>query len=179
MNVLFVCTGNVCRSPTAERLLLAHAERLGVSNVRSESAGVRAMVGYGMEATAREVLRGRGGDPSQFRARQLTPALSTAADLVLTMTTRHRDRVLSEAPRAMRRTFTLLEAERLLGVPLDEPVGSLPDRLVLARGRQELGSPVEDDVQDPVGLEEAVFERVGAQIDRACAALAVAIAEHG
>lgn len=176
VNVLMVCTGNICRSPTAERMLRAHAERLGVTGLTVTSAGTRAVVGYGMEATAREVLRGLGGDPTQFRAQQLTPALTHDADLVLTMTTRHRDRVLAEAPRAMRRTFTLLEAERLLAVPVaDEP--DLPARLVAARGLQPSGLP-DNDITDPIGLDQRVFDTVGAQIDRACAEVARAIAQH-
>ena len=52
MHVLVVCTGNICRLPTAERLLLARAAELGVASLTVGSAGTRAVVGYGMEATA-------------------------------------------------------------------------------------------------------------------------------
>lgn len=183
MHVLMVCTGNVCRSPTAERLLLAHAARLGVAGLTVRSAGTRAMAGHGMEANAHDVLLGLGGDPAHFRARQLTAALSTTADLVLTMSTRHRAAVLGDAPRAMRRTFTLLEAERLLDVAPDVTqeghptpgASTLADRLLDARGRQPQGVPT-DDIADPIGRDRAVFDVVGAQIDRACAAVARAIA---
>jgi protein-tyrosine phosphatase len=175
VHVLVVCTGNICRSPTAERLLRLHAGELGVTGLTVGSAGTRAVVGYGMEATAREVLVELGGDPVQFRARQLTPSLVEEADLVLTMTTRHRDRVLAESPRAMRRTFTVLEAERLLTVPTEEP--ALPARLVVARGLQPL-EPHDDDVVDPVGEARVLFETVGQQINRATRALAQALAEH-
>ncbi len=182
MHVLMVCTGNVCRSPTAERLLLVHAARLGVAGLTVASAGTRAMAGHGMEANARDVLLGLGGDPAHFRARQLTAALSTTADLVLTMSTGHRAAVLGDAPRAMRRTFTLLEAERLLdvtpGVTQEghpAPGANLADRLLDARGRQPPGVPT-DDIADPIGRDRAVFDLVGAQIDRACAAVARAIA---
>ncbi len=117
MHVLFVCTGNICRSPTAERLTCAFAAEHGLG-LNASNAGTRAVIGYGMEPTAAEVLRSMGGDPEEFRARQLSPAIVGDADLILTMTTRHRDRVLSESPQAMRRTFTLLEAGRLLTVPV-------------------------------------------------------------
>lgn len=176
MHVLVVCTGNICRSPTAERLLVAHAAALGVAGLTVGSAGTRALVGYGMEANAREVLRELGGDPAQFRARQLAPALVEEADLVLTMTTRHRDRVLASAPRAMRRTFTMLEAERLLLVPAAG--ADLAGRLFAARGLQPSGQP-ENDVADPIGEERRVFEQVGAQIDRAVAAVALALVPAG
>lgn len=182
MHVLMVCTGNICRSPSAERLLLAHAQRLGVTGLTVASAGTRAVVGYGMEPIARAVLGTLGGDPTLFRARQLTTELCTEADLILTMTTRHRAAVLTAAPRVMRRTFSLLEAQRLLDVPLGAPdeqvdprdVTTLATRLVEARGRQPHGDPV-DDITDPIGRERAVFEQVGNQLDAACVAVARAI----
>src|SRR3954470_23136084 len=70
--VLFVCIGNVCRSPVGERLLAARlpAERFAIS-----SAGVGAMVGYAMSRYAAEELKSYGGDPTGFAARQLTPRM--------------------------------------------------------------------------------------------------------
>ncbi|MGI8646044.1 MAG: low molecular weight phosphotyrosine protein phosphatase, partial [Nocardioides sp.] len=68
-----VCTGNICRSPTAERVTRAFAVKHGLSRLTASSAGTRAVVGYGMEPTAAEVLRTLGGDPKGFRARQLSP----------------------------------------------------------------------------------------------------------
>ncbi len=136
MHVLFVCTGNICRSPTAERLTCAFAAEHGLG-LNASSAGTRAVIGYGMEPTAAEVLRSMGGNPEGFRARQLSPAIVGDADLILTMTTRHRDRVLAESPQAMRRTFTLLEAGRLLAVPVG--ADTVAQRLAQAREQQYLG----------------------------------------
>ncbi len=161
MHVLFVCTGNICRSPTAERLTRAFADEHDLREVTASSAGTRAVVGYGMEPTAAEVLRAMGGDPTGFRARQLSPAIVDDADLILAMTTRHRDRVMSESPRAMRRTFTLLEAERLLTVPVEAE--TLFQRLALARGQQTHGERV-DDIADPIGLHYATFAAIGAHV---------------
>src|SRR4051795_5389163 len=64
--VLFVCTGNICRSPIAERLLAA---RLPDPSIRAASAGTRAMVGYGIDQTAAHVLRRLGGEPDGHGAR--------------------------------------------------------------------------------------------------------------
>jgi len=164
MHLLFVCTGNICRSPTAERLARAFAAEHGVDGLTASSAGTRAVSGYGMEPTAAEVLRSMGGDPKGFRARQLSTAMVDDADLVLTMTTRHRARVLTENPRAMRRTFTLLEAGRLLAVPVEAE--TVVQRLALARGQQPGGERI-DDIADPIGLDYETFAAVGTQVAEA------------
>jgi protein-tyrosine phosphatase len=91
MHLLFVCTGNICRSPPAERLTRAYAEHHGLSAMTASSAGIRAVVGYGMEPTAARVLIELGGDPRGFRARQLSTAMVDEADLVLTMSIRQRE----------------------------------------------------------------------------------------
>ena len=81
--VLFVCIGNVCRSPVGERLL---ASRLPRDRFEVASAGVGAMVGYAMSKYAAEELRSYGGDPTGFAARQLTTDMVEQADLILTAT---------------------------------------------------------------------------------------------
>lgn len=81
--VLIVCTGNVCRSPMAEGLLRARLARRGRGTV--ESAGIAALVGRPAEAEAIEAVARRGVDISAHRARQLTPELLAAADVVLVM----------------------------------------------------------------------------------------------
>jgi len=173
VHVLFVCTGNICRSPTAECLTCAFAAEHGLG-LNASSAGTRAVIGYGMEPTAAEVLRSMGGDPEGFRARQLSPAIVGDADLILTMTTRHRDRVLAESPQAMRRTFTLLEARRLLTVPVG--ADTVAQRLAQARGQQPRGERV-NDIADPIGLDYTTFEAVGAQVADALRPLLHAFAE--
>ena len=174
MHLLFVCTGNICRSPTAERLTQAFATERDLSELKVSSAGTRAVVGYGMEPRAADVLRGLGGDPAGFRARQLSPALVAEADLVLTMTTRHRDKVLTENPRAMRRTFTVLEGGRLLAIPVAGE--RLVQRLTQARGQQPWGERT-DDIGDPIGQDYATFAAIGAQLVQALRPLLQALAQ--
>jgi len=166
VHVLLVCTGNICRSPTAERLLRAAAAQHGW-DVTASSAGTRAVVGGEVEPTAAQVLTELGGDPSGFAARQLTPALVDEADLVLTMSTRHRGSVLEARPTALRRTFTLREAALLVPEEVtDEPVA-----VQLARHRRG-GTARELDVPDPIGRGRRHFEEAGALVRDALDALA-------
>lgn len=163
MHVLFVCTGNICRSPTGERLTAAFARDTG-ADVTATSAGTRAVVGHGVHAESARVLQRLGGDPSGFAARRLTPAIATNADLVLTMTARHRDEVLTAAPRTMKRTFTLLEAAeftRRTGVV--DPAAWFAARTA---------EPVTDlDIMDPIGQTTEIFDTVGDTIAGALAPL--------
>lgn len=151
MHILFVCTGNICRSPTAERL----AASWGLS---ASSAGTRAVIGYPMHPEAARVLRDLGGDPADFAARQLNAKIAGAADLIVAMTREHRDAVLEIAPRQLRRTFTLTEISALTG-------GFDPaDVAALAALRPHLRPEQVADVVDPIGQGPEVFDRVGAQI---------------
>ncbi|MBY6386415.1 MULTISPECIES: low molecular weight phosphatase family protein [Rhodococcus] len=158
MHVLFVCTGNICRSPTGERLARAYAAEAGVSGFTASSAGTRAMVGHPIEPTAARVLAGLGGDPTEFQARRMTTALASDADLILTMTESQRDKVLAMAPARLKRTFTLREAARL---------GSLADAATvedLAAARPRFRAAEPEDVIDPMGKEENVFHEIGLEI---------------
>jgi low molecular weight protein-tyrosine phosphatase len=170
--VLLVCTGNICRSALGERLGRAYlAEVLGqdVGAVRLESAGVQAVVGSALHPDSALVLRGLGGSPDGFVARQLVDDMAIDADLTLTMTRQHRRDVLRMAPRALARTFTLREAAGLLdivGEDVEVPGDGLADRarnlvkeIASARSRRQSGTG--DDIRDPVGLPPEVHQEVG------------------
>ncbi len=172
-----MCTGNICRSPLAERLTRAFLDdALGASAaaVGTSSAGTHAVVGKGMEPSSALVLEGLGGDPTGFAAQQLTGDMIDGADLVLTMTRKHRREALKLAPRAMFRTYTLREAGDLLqSVDLTAlpPVSALDERaraLVAALGAQRATrrrtDRDADDVLDPIGQRASVHQRVGEQI---------------
>lgn len=158
MHLLFVCTGNICRSPTAERLATAMSAQHTVADFRASSAGTRAVIGNPVHPDAARVLAGLGGDPAGFAARQLTAKIASDADLVLPMTIEHRDAVLELAPRQFRRTFTLAEATTLITNFHPADLGELFSL------RPQLRADEIADVPDPIGQSPEVFDRVGTQI---------------
>ncbi|GHA91593.1 low molecular weight protein-tyrosine-phosphatase [Modicisalibacter luteus] len=87
MRVLFVCLGNICRSPSAEGVFRAHLARSGLADrVEIDSCGVGDWhVGKGPDPRALEAARRRGIDISSLRARQLAPSDYQAFDYILAM----------------------------------------------------------------------------------------------
>lgn len=178
-HVLMVCTGNVCRSPVGERLLLVKLQqRLGGSStsVTVASAGVRALVGSPMMAASHERLLALGGDADGFAARALHVDIVTGADLILAMARDHRRAVVQMQPSAIRRVFTLRELARLAqtvdagSLTPSSPSERLRALLPLAaaqRGQTPPLRPQDDDVVDPYGASSTVHRRAAAHIEEA------------
>ncbi len=93
MNLLFVCSGNTCRSPMAEALARKIAERRGIKDLNVSSAGTNAW--DNVPATDEALLVGmeRDIDLTGHRARKLTPAIVSEADLIFVMTPGHVEQV--------------------------------------------------------------------------------------
>ncbi|GIG79645.1 arsenate reductase/protein-tyrosine-phosphatase family protein [Planotetraspora kaengkrachanensis] len=155
-HILFVCTGNICRSALAERLTLS---ALGPgSPLLVTSAGTRAQAGRPMAERARRVLVRLGGDPEGFASRPLTPAMVVAADLVLTASSEHRAEAVAMHPLAATRTFTIAEfgtlaravaAESL--VRHEDPVRRAHALAAEARALRGLVRVEQPDIADPYG----------------------------
>lgn len=156
--ILLVCTANICRSPMAEHLLRGALEAAPASSGRPRfqlsSAGVRGWDNASMDPAAAAELRRLGGDPSAFRSRSFTASQAEGADLILTATVEHRRHVLREAPRTLRRTFTLLEFAHLVSAvgAVTRAVGDPVE--VVRRASASRGAARLDvcDVADPYGL---------------------------
>ena len=103
-SILVVCIGNICRSPTAEALLQT---KLAASGISVSSAGLGALVGKGVYATAAAVMADHGHQLPEHRARQLTPDMIQHADLVLTMEYKHIQAIHAMAPHARGKTMLL------------------------------------------------------------------------
>jgi protein-tyrosine phosphatase len=155
IRLLFVCTGNICRSPAAAVL----AESLpGAAGLEISSAGTRAVVGAGLHRGTSRALWLRGLHARYHEARDITRELVERSDVVLTMTRSHRGEVLRLVPSAVRRTYTVKEFNRLVGQVEPEPA-SLAELLAAV---QPLRAAVrgDDDVQDPVAGPDELHERV-------------------
>ena len=178
--ILVVCLGNVCRSPLAERLLRARFdEMLGedAAAITVNSAGMRALVGDPMNESAATELVRLGGDPSGFRASQVTASRLAGADLVLTATRTLRSRALEEAPRALKRTFTIREFAALATDPGLQARGlaSPLDLVAQAASWRGSGSIAEYDVADPIGQSQEFHHAVADVLDADCTAIARAV----
>ena len=147
--ILCVCTGDVCRSAVAERLLAA---RLG-PEVAVTSAGVLGQPGRSIEPEMVAYLAALGVPDVDFEARRLIDEDVRRADLVLGMAREHRGAAVELAPAAVRRAFTLREFARLLSAiePDELPDTTVSNRLqvaipLAASKRRRVASPLDDDV---------------------------------
>lgn len=113
-SVLVVCTGNVCRSPIGERVL---RQRLPTRKIAS--AGTDAMVNHPADPLASSVASEYGISLEGHAARQLTPKLIKAYDLILVMEKRHIETITRIAPEA--RGKTLLFAQWLNRRDIPDP----------------------------------------------------------
>ncbi|MDI6711442.1 MAG: low molecular weight protein arginine phosphatase [Thermoanaerobacterales bacterium] len=128
--ILFVCSGNTCRSPMAEGLARHLLPRPGEWAAGEEeilvfSAGVHALPGDPATENAVEALAEDGIDLRRHRAALLTREMIHEADLVLTMTAGHRRLVREMAPDQAGKVFTLAEYAGV-GGDLPDPFGQPP-----------------------------------------------------
>lgn len=104
MNILFVCTGNTCRSPMAEAILKAR----NIENINVRSAGIYAMDGGEMSRNGQIVLENE-NIPFTHESSAMKEALIDWADLVLTMTASHKQAIIYSFPQAISKVYMYKE----------------------------------------------------------------------
>jgi protein-tyrosine phosphatase len=180
--LLFVCTGNICRSPFAEiltrHLLVGRLGGRAAGRFQVASAGVRALVGASMHPDTRAQLVPwglHGAAADAFEARQLRPAMADEAHLVLGASPEHRSAVVGNAPAALPTAFSLREFARLTDavdgndLPSD-PVArahALVEEARMNRGLLPPTAPADDRIPDPMGREPDAHKMAAALIDAA------------
>ena len=106
-SVLFVCTGNLCRSPMAEGILKDRIERKGTGGIRVSSAGTWGLEGEPAAKHAIDVCAERGIDLGGHVARRVTLEMIQESDLILAMEVEHLQGVLDLAPDVLGKTRML------------------------------------------------------------------------
>jgi len=131
MKVLFVCSGNICRSPMAAEYFRLRAARSGLSHVVVDSAGTLGIEGSPASAEAVQVMAEIGVDLARHRSKGLSAALLRTTDLVVAMTHDHLEHLALHYPEGEDRRLLLRAFEngpdpapnpRDLRDPIGEPI---------------------------------------------------------
>jgi len=178
--VLFVCTGNIARSPFMEYTLRDRLADSPASDFRITSAGTFAVANGRLHPAVDTELARRGIDAGAFTATQLTARHALDAGLILTASREHRRQVARIAPERRNAIFTLRQFVRLVQldpvgeVRLATSSGLLPALAQLASRNRGLSSGTEDgdDIADPAGGSRRSFAAAFDAIDPAIEILA-------
>jgi protein-tyrosine-phosphatase len=152
--ILFVCTGNSCRSVMAQGLLRHLLARAGAEDIRVDSAGVFAMEGMAATRETLSVLQAIGVDGSAHRSRPLSAELVREADLVFVMEPFQAEEVARRVPEAKEKIHLL------------KPYGLAPGEL--------LGPPgIPDPIGKPLEVYEVCFAEIREAVERIAKSLTV------
>lgn len=159
--VLFLCTANVCRSPTAEYLA---RDRFGEEYWRFRSAGFMEH-GRAASDTLVQALDEVGIDVRRHRSYRLDPASIAAADLILTMEGAHVRQANEIDPAAYAKTLPLMEAADMLD-RWGDTEATVADLLAALRDQRDPGTYLREtwDVDDPYGRSLRIFRRTVEEI---------------
>ena len=179
--VLIVCTGNICRSAYAERLLQVRLDAIAPDAFKVSSAGTHAVVGQPMDPFAMKLLLAQGGTAEGFAAGQLHDDSLGDISIVLTMTERQREAIVALSPKMLKRTYLISEFAEVLNDILDDPAVDLPygdtaearevrwlriRELVLFKRHSTLQKHRKfPDILDPYQRGEIAFELMAAQLE--------------
>lgn len=137
MEIVFVCTGNTCRSPMAEGFLREKLKEKGQNDVRVSSAGIATVDGLPAAENAVAAMKDYGIDISLHKSRVANEKILCSASLILTMSTAHKDTIRALPKYKDKNIFTLKE---YLGVD-------------------------DHDVKDPFGMSLEIYKKTAGEIN--------------
>ncbi|EFA23925.1 low molecular weight phosphatase family protein [Bifidobacterium gallicum] len=182
MKVLFVCTGNICRSPMGEYLFPLFFNDSGLV---MDSAGVQGLPASPIDPSSERLLQADGIDASAFRSKRLVPQIARSADLILCFSTHQRNEIVRQNPTVGRRTFTLNDFANICsycaqhhlvsGDTLEQRLASVLEQAPMLRNTL----PPASDIADPFRKDFAAFEQAHAEILQALGTIADALDVKG
>lgn len=108
-SILFICTGNSCRSIMAEGLMKKYLNELGKDYIEVRSAGISALAGFPPTEETIDVMKKEGVDVSSFKSLRAGEDLIKNSDLILVMEDMHKDFITRIVPEAASKTYLLKE----------------------------------------------------------------------
>lgn len=142
INILFVCTGNTCRSPMAEYIAKKQISEIGVE-ITAESAGISASDGELPTASAVEVMKEYGIDISSHSATRFSSEIAENADYIFVMTLRHLNFINMMYPALAKKTFLLGRTD------ISDPFGCGTD--IYRKARDELDIAIKNRLSEICG----------------------------
>lgn len=122
MKVLFVCTGNTCRSPMGEGILRDIAKKRNL-DIQVKSAGLSVYDGDLAAENSKDAMAKIGIDISNHKSSQIHRDLIDESDLILTMSNTHKEAILSNFEASKSKVFTLLEYAYGVDKDIKDPYG--------------------------------------------------------
>ncbi|MCT4592755.1 MAG: low molecular weight protein arginine phosphatase [Anaeromicrobium sp.] len=112
MNILFVCTGNTCRSPMAEGLMKKLIEKHNL-NINIYSAGIFTMDGLSPSENSILAMEEIGINIRDYKSNTITKELINKSHIILTMTKNHKEKILQIIPEISNKLYTLKEYTKI------------------------------------------------------------------
>lgn len=167
--ILFVCTGNTCRSPMAEAIMKHMIQKDGrEQDFEVLSAGIMAQTGEGASNLAWQTMSEMGLDISWHRARQLNSSMMQEAHLVFTMTKAHKELLSYQYPDCAGKIWLVTEyAEVIKRGLFDQVLQKEPeekDSNSETQSREQTGELAVPEIFDPYGYDIATYQQCAYQL---------------